>query len=115
VATEAEQQAVVALVYNSKADAETAAAQFPDRLLNATSLMRMEPFGEIAAERGMTSADVSVYPSTRDRYVVLVTLHSPLPGNTPDKNGNLVTSSMVYGMLARAYFVRDLAWLVPEF
>jgi hypothetical protein len=115
VATETDQQAIVALVYTDHEDAEAAAAQFPARLLNATSMMTMQSFGEILADRGMTSAEVNIYPSTRERYAVLVTLHSPLPSNVRAEDGYTEASSLVYGILPRAFLTRDVAWLAPEF
>ncbi len=115
VVTEDEQQAVIALVYVNESNAEEAAALFPERLTNTTSLRTNRPFGDVIADRGVTSVDAAVYPASGGRYVVLVTLHAPLPSDTKNDEGQLVASSRPYGLLVDAYFALDLAWLAPTF
>jgi len=115
-ATATEQQALVALVYTTQANAEAAAALFPKRLQDYTSLVAQKSMSDLLAERGVTSMEASVYAASTDRYVVIVTLHAPLPSNTIPADGTtLQASSLVYSLLVRAYQSRDLGWLATQF
>jgi len=115
VATDTEQQALIALVYTTQDEAEAAANLFPDHLQNYTSLVTQQTFGDLLTKRGVTSVDTSVYPG-KDRSVLVVTLHAPLPSNAiPEDGSPLQASSLVYSLLVRAYMSRDLGWLATQF
>ncbi|MFN8450530.1 MAG: hypothetical protein U0521_18575 [Anaerolineae bacterium] len=113
-ATDSEQIGTVALVYANETDAEAAAALFPAKLQNSESLQMGRAFGEVLADRGVTSIDATVYAASTGRSVMLLALHAPLPKDTTEE-GRPQASSLVYSVLARAYFARDLGWLATQF
>lgn len=108
-ATDSEQLGLVALVYADQADAEAAAALFPAQLQDFESLLTHRPFGEHLAERGVSSIEATVYPASTGRSVMLLTLHAPLPEDED------APSSVMFRLLAQAYFTRDLGWLATAF
>ncbi|MEO8393708.1 MAG: hypothetical protein ABI700_12025 [Chloroflexota bacterium] len=115
VATETEQQGLIALVYTTQAQAKAAAALFPKHLQDYTSLVTQQPFSDLLSDRGVTSIEASVYPG-KDRSVMLLTLHSPLASNALPADGTAPqASSLVYSLLVRAYMQRDLGWLATQF
>ena len=116
IATDSEQQALVALVYTNQADAEAAAALFPDRLGKYTSLATQRVVSDLLTERGVTSVDTSVYAASTKRSVLVITLHAPLPSSAIPADGSpLQSSSLIYSLLVRVYMSRDLGWLATQF
>jgi hypothetical protein len=113
-ATEDQQQAIVALVYRDETAAEEAAALFPDRLEQYVSLVAMESFDILLEERGVIDVEVTIYPTSTDRYVLLLTLSAPLAGEQTDDSQPPVGASMVYALLVQAYITRDLGWLATQ-
>jgi hypothetical protein len=115
-ATDSEQQAMVALVYTTQADAQAAAALFPKHLQDYKSLAIQKPMNEVLQDRGVTAVEASVYPASTNRYVTVVRLHAPLPSNAIPANETMPqASSLVYTLLVRAYMSRDLGWLATQF
>lgn len=113
-ATDAEQVALVALVFASEADAQSAADLFPARLEQYVSLAVQQPFAELLADRGVTSIDAEIIPASTGRSVLVLALHAPLPADE-DEDGRTPASSLVYSLLVRAYMQRDLGWLATQF
>jgi len=111
-ATATEQQALVALVYTTQAKAEAAAALFPKHLQDYMSLVTHQSMSKIAGRTGVTSVDASIYSASTDRFVMVLTLHAPLPSNVIPADATMPqASSLVYALLVRAYQSRDLRWL----
>lgn len=107
-ATDSEQIALLALVYDDVADAQAAAALFPAQLTDFQSFAYQRPFSDVLTNRGVTSVEASVYPASSGRSVMLLTLRAPLPDAD-------TASGMVFGLLANAFIRRDVGWLAMEF
>jgi hypothetical protein len=114
-ATDNEQQALIALVYTTEDQAKAAAELFPKHLQDYTSLVAQKPMSDLLSDRGVTSVDTTVIAG-KDRSVLVITLHAPLPSNKiAEGETQLQASSLVYSLLVRAYMQRDLGWLATEF
>lgn len=107
---------IVALVYKDEASAEAAAAMFPERLENYTSLVTQQSFADILADRGVTTIEPSVYEASTGRFVMSLTFSNPLPGTEiPEGSPGMRSLGMVYAAFTRAYVSRDLGWLATAF
>lgn len=114
-ATDSEQQALIALVYTTEDQAKAASALFPKHLQDYTSLVTRQTMSKMLNDRGVTSVETTVIPG-KDRSVLVITLHAPLPSNTPaEGETQLQASSLIYSLLVRGYMQRDLGWLATEF
>ncbi len=110
-ATGDQEQALVALVYADQASAEAAAALFPDLLTTAQSLRTRQAWGDLLDGRGMTSIEANVFTPSVDRAVLVLTLSAPLISADAQTSSSTPTIDRIYGVLANAYFARDLSWL----
>ncbi len=107
-ATSTDEQAIVALVYETRSDAEDAAALFPDHLTRYQSLLTGQSMGDMLDDRGVTTIKASIFSASSNRTVLLLTLSAPLNGA---EGGQSAQSSAIYRLLINAYFARDLGWL----
>jgi hypothetical protein len=114
-ATSTEQIAQIGLVYTDAADAQKAVDVIPGRIDTLPSLMADMPLRQLLDDRGVTSVDAKVVPSSDGtRSVAVITLHAPLASEQPDPATGLTTSSsLVYDLLTTMLSRRDLLWLAP--
>jgi hypothetical protein len=114
-ATDSEQIIRIGLVYENAADAQEAVDAIPGRLDTLPSLVTRTPLKQLFDDRGVTSVEGRVVPSSDGaRSVALFTLRAPLASNEPDPGtGRVTSSSLVYRMLVNMLFTRDLLWLAP--
>jgi hypothetical protein len=118
-ATETEQIAYVALVYNDQAAAEEAASVIPARIADYTSIAARRPFTDLLEERDLTFPVAEVYASElTGKFVVLIPFRGPIAGDEPledDVPGQLPVSSMAFRLLVNMISRADTDWLAYEF
>ena len=114
-ASDAEQIVRVGLVYEDPADAQEAVDVIAERLDTLPSLVTRTPLRQVLDDRGVTSVEKSVVPSSDGtRSVALLEFRAPIASSEPDPaTGLLQGSSIVYGTLVRMVLARDLLWLSP--
>jgi hypothetical protein len=113
-ATETEQIAQVALVYESADQANEASDILQQRIASYESLVTQLPMQEMLEDRGLTSIETEVYEGD-ERSVLLVKLHAPLPGLEPSSDDPPVSSSLLFRTLVDMYLRRDIGWLASAF
>jgi hypothetical protein len=110
-ATESEQIALVALVYDDVEDAESAAEPLIQRIDGYVSFVSEQPMREMLEDRGLSQITTEVYEGDK-RAVLLVQLHGALAPSEPEENSDrLTSSSLIFRLLANMYMQRDIAWL----
>ena len=114
-ASDTEQIVRVGLVYQDAASAQEAADAIPGRIATLPSLVTREPLQQLFDDRGVSSVESRVVPSSDGtRFVALVTLRAPLASSEPDSGtGLLQSSSIVYKTLVNMLLSRDSLWLAP--
>ena len=113
-ASDAEQIVRVGLVYEDPADAQQAVDVIAERLDTLPSPVTRTPLRQLLDDRGVTSVEKSVVPSSDGtRSVALLEFRAPIASRPDPANGFLQGSSMVYDTLARMVSARDLLWLAP--
>jgi hypothetical protein len=114
-ASDTEQVVQVGLVYENPADAQMAVDALPGRIDALNSVVTGQPVRQLLDERGVTSIQGQVIPSSDGtRSVALFELRAPLASSDPDPGTGLMTaSSIIYKTLVDMLYRRDLQWLAP--
>jgi hypothetical protein len=103
----------VALVYETRVAAESAAAALPTRIADYTSTRQRRPFMTMLADRGATLEPISLVDSPETgKHIVLVTFNTPF--ESPDPVGDLnrpTPSGLIYRLLIQMLSSRDTDWL----
>jgi hypothetical protein len=106
---------VIALVYDSAADAEQAGQSLRVRIDDYQSLAAQQPFTKLLADRGATVEDPAVLTSdSTGRHVSVLMFRTPLEasegteGNVPPRSG------AVFRLLVNMLMQRDTLWLASE-
>jgi hypothetical protein len=114
-ASEGEQIALVALVYNNAEEASEAGEIIVQRIEDYVSLATQQPLSELLEDRGVMGLETEVVESD-ERAVLLVKLNAPIPSAEPVDEGLApVSSSMLFRLLINMYQQRDLGWLATAF
>ncbi|HEX2620153.1 MAG TPA: hypothetical protein VHL11_08405, partial [Phototrophicaceae bacterium] len=109
------QYATVVLIYDSEADAQAAVDAIPKRLDLLPSIVRKQPLKDVIADRGavLTSASV-VTDSDTGKSAAVIMFTAPLPPDTPNDNGLITDSGLMYRLLLDMIFQRDTLWLASD-
>lgn len=118
VVSDSEQIGEVALVYNTEADAQTAAAALPARMNEYVSVVVKQPFTKMLEDRMIDEPQIDIV-SSNGKYVVVIKLATRKATteeiqqfNISNPNPPEVTApGLVYRMLVSAAMQRDLGWL----
>jgi hypothetical protein len=114
-----QQYAVIALVYDDAESAAAAGEVLVKRAENVLSFRVNRPVIELITERGASIEEPRVYTSEETgKSVALFAISGPLPPSTPDEEGRIVQSGLLYRLLANMLYSRDLYWLasdIPQF
>lgn len=110
-----EQSALVGLVYDEEAAANTAVALLVDHLQMAESMAVRRPFMELIEERGgnIAGALVEVDADT-GKFVALLDIRYPAASNQKSDTG-YPASSLVFKLLIDSIYRRDATWLAASF
>ena len=105
------ESAMLALVYADPADADAAAALFPERLTTFQSQQTKQTWGDLFAAQQVASVEAQVFTPSVDRAVMVLTINTPLvsPDNTDGHRTPI--SDPIYRALINSYFQQDLGWL----
>jgi hypothetical protein len=118
-ATETEQIAYVALVYDDQVAAQEAAFVIPGRIAAYTSIVARRPFTDLLEERDLTFPIAEIYASeSTGKFLVLIPFRGPIAGDEPledDLPGQLPVSSMAFRLLVNMISRADTGWLAYEF
>ncbi len=113
-AADTKQIVIVALVYDTEADAQIAADIIPTRLDNTESLAMRVPFNELLKSRNVESVDGRVQVDEETgKALALITFRAPLATNEEGDVG-FMSSSLVYRLFIDMIFRRDYLWLLPS-
>lgn len=109
-----QQLVLIALVYTSQTDAETAADRFVGLMNDYISLQFNRPLADLLADRDATIGEPRVFSAGASRYVALVPISAPRPLDQPDDDtGQYISSSMLFRLFYTAYLQRDTLYLAP--
>ena len=114
VAREQDQAVVISLVYDSEADAKTAAQALPERLSTYQSMRVRKPFADLLTERGakIERTDV-VSDSETGKFVVVMKITAPLETNEKI-DGRYIASGLLFRLFYTSIVSRDTAWLATQ-
>lgn len=112
-ADQTNQYALVALVFNSQADAQTAAGLISARIDQYTSLATRRPMRDLLKDRGAT-LDQPTVTESGGKGVLLLTFRAPIEPSTPDANGHYTASGLLFRLFVDMVYRRDTGWLAPS-
>jgi hypothetical protein len=106
---------VVALVYDSAADAEQAGQSLWVRIDDYQSLAARQPFTKLLADRGATVEDPAVLTSdSTGRHVSVLMFRTPLEASEGTEGNAPPRSGAVFRLLVNMLMQRDTLWLASE-
>jgi hypothetical protein len=109
------QYAQVGMVFESAADAKAAGEVITARIPKYTSLRTKQLLTKHIEDRGGVVEPPRVFASESGKYVLVISIRSPLPPEEPGTDGRYISSSMMFIFLMQSITARDIGWLGIEF
>lgn len=101
------------LVYSDEGTAQAAAAAIDERLTSIESIgVPGRTYADLLSEFGTLEPSAVIADASNRMFVVVVRVGQPIPANTPNDQGTILPSYLLYNRLVQMIFTRDSYWLL---